>query len=319
MMTWREFWKVVGLVVAFSLFVARISRADCSPGDVIVLNQGGGLWMPCGGPIPITAISTPIPVSVLDPIPAGPQGTQGIQGPAGQQGAPGIQGLKGDTGNPGGQGIQGIQGVKGDTGSQGPQGLKGDTGTAGTNGTQGIQGIQGIQGPAGADGSAYNNNATYRAVAEAAGSHIAGKVAGTYGLGFGDPLAVSGTGTLYPLNLIRIVASDWPTVNGVTTKLRLRATVSVNATAPTGNFTVGLYPVTSGAGAAGLKIYTLGTLVSGSACTTVTTPAGSSITNVSGSDFALPADGVYVIGVVTTATVATSSLVEINAQLQMRN
>ena len=154
--TLSDFWKAVGLVFFFGLFVARISHADCSPGDVIVLNQGGGLWMPCGGPIPITAISTPIPVSVLDPIPAGPQGPQGIQGPSGQQGAPGIQGFKGDTGNPGGQGIQGIQGVKGDTGSQGPQGPKGDTGTAGTNGSHGIQGIQGVKGDTGSQGPQGN-------------------------------------------------------------------------------------------------------------------------------------------------------------------
>lgn len=38
-----------------------------------------------------------------------------------------------------------------------------------------------------------------------------------------------------------------------------------------------------------------------------------------GADFALPADGLYVIGVVTTATVAASSHVHLNAQLQMRN
>lgn len=162
-------------------------------------------------------------------------------------------------------------------------------------------------------------NASYRTILQASGSHIAAKVAGTYAMGVGDPLAVSGTGILYPLQLINIVAADYPTVNGITTKLRVRATVAVNATAPTGNFTIGLYPVTSGGGVATLKIYTLGTLVTGSATTTVTAPAANSMTSVVGADFALPADGVYVLGVVTTAIVAVASLVHINAQLQLRN
>lgn len=162
-------------------------------------------------------------------------------------------------------------------------------------------------------------NASYRTVATAMASHVAGKVAGTYMLGCGDPAAVSGTGTLYPIVLIPIYTADIPTVNGVTTKLRIQTIISVNNVAPTGNFTVGLYPINSGAGGTAVKIYTTGTLVTGSAAPTVTTPAGSSMTSVVGSDFALPADGVYCLAIVTTATVATSSLVEINAVLQMRN
>ena len=160
---------------------------------------------------------------------------------------------------------------------------------------------------------------SYRTILQAMGSQKAGKVAGTYMMGDGDSLIVSGSGVLRPVELIYIAAADFPSINSKTPKLRIRATVSVNATAPTGNFTVGLYPITSGAGGAGLKIYTVGPLVSGSAATTVTTPAASSMTNVSGSDFALPADGVYCLAVVTTATVATSSLVHINAFLQQRN
>jgi len=159
----------------------------------------------------------------------------------------------------------------------------------------------------------------YRTLIIATGSHIATKVAGTYMLGCGDPAAVSGTGVLYPIQIINIASGNFPTVNALAPKLRVRATISVNNTAPTGNFTVGFYPVTSGAGAAGVKIWTTGTLVSGSATTTVTTPAGSSATSVSGSDFALPADGNYCLAVVTTATVATSSLVHINATLEWHN
>jgi hypothetical protein len=162
-------------------------------------------------------------------------------------------------------------------------------------------------------------NSSYRVLDTASGSHIAAKVAGTYMLPRGEVAAVSGTGILYPIALFPLYAADFPTVNGITTKLRIRAIISVNNIAPTGNFTVGFYPVTKGAGGAGLNIYSTGTLVSGSAAPTVTTPAGSSMTSVVGSDFALPADGIYCLAVVTTATVATSSLVHINAMLQMRN
>jgi hypothetical protein len=164
-------------------------------------------------------------------------------------------------------------------------------------------------------------NASYRTILDCSGSHTAAKVAGTYALGQGDPVAISGTGTLYPITLISIKAADYPSVDGLAPKLRIRAQVAVNDVAPTGNFTFGLYPVTRPAtsGGAGLCIYTLGTVVTGSNGATVSAPAADSLSDLVGSDFALPADGIYCIGVVTTATVAASSHMHINAQLQMRN
>jgi hypothetical protein len=163
-------------------------------------------------------------------------------------------------------------------------------------------------------------NASYRSILDVTASHTAAKVAGTYGMGQGDPLAVSGTGTLYPLNLIYIAAADYPTVNGLAAKLRIRAQLYVNDVAPTGNFTFGLYPVTrpGTSGGAGLVIYTLGTVVSGSTVLFTAPAADSSNVGVS-TDFALPADGHYCIGVVTSATVATSSHLHLSALLQMRN
>lgn len=165
------------------------------------------------------------------------------------------------------------------------------------------------------------NSSTYRTILAAAGSHIAAKVAGTYALGCGDPMAVSGTGTLYPLTMIYLAAADYPTIGDLPAKLRIRAQLNVNDVAPTGNFTIGLYPVTRPAtsGGAGLNIYTLGTVVPGSDGATIATPAADSMNTLVGADFALPTDGFYVLGVVTTATVATSSLVHINAQLQQHN
>lgn len=165
------------------------------------------------------------------------------------------------------------------------------------------------------------NVSGYRTILATSGSHIAGKVAGTYGLGCGDPLAVSGTGTLYPLTVIQIVAADYPTVNGFAPKLRIRAQLYTNDVAPTGNFTFGLYPITrpGTSGATGVCIYTLGTVVSGSNGAAFTTPAADLLGSAVGSDFALPSDGPYVIGCVTTQTIATNALVQVNAQLQIRN
>lgn len=169
--------------------------------------------------------------------------------------------------------------------------------------------------------TAQNDNASYRIILQASASHIATKVAGTYGLGAGDPAAVSGTGTLYPLSVLQIVGADYPTIDGKATKLRIRAQLYTNDVAPTGNFTFGLYPITrpGTSGGAGLCIYTLGTVVTGSNGASFTTPAADLLGTAVGSDFAIPADGPYVIGVVTTGTIATSAHVHFNAQLQMRN
>jgi len=169
--------------------------------------------------------------------------------------------------------------------------------------------------------TAINNNGIYRVILDVAGSHTAAKVAGTYALGYGDPIAVSGTGILYPIGIIAITAADYPTVNGITTKLRIKGQINCNDAAPTGNYTFGLYPITrpSVSGGAGLCIYTLGTVVAGSNGATIATPAADSINNLSGANFVIPADGLYCIGLLTTATVATSAHIHITAQLQMRN
>lgn len=164
-------------------------------------------------------------------------------------------------------------------------------------------------------------NASYRTILDCTGSHTAAKVAGLYGMGQGDPIAVSGTGILYPLNVIYIAAADYPTVDGLAAKLRIRAQIYTNDVAPTGNFTFGLYPITRPAtsGAAGVCIYTIGTLIVGSNGATFVTPAADGLLNAVGSDFALPADGHYIIAVLTTATVAASAHMHLSAQLQLRN
>lgn len=163
-------------------------------------------------------------------------------------------------------------------------------------------------------------NASYRVLLDSTGSHIAARTASTYGLGQGQPAAITGVGTLYALNTIYIAAADYPTLNGVAAKLRVRAVMAVNDVAPTGNYTFGLHPVTRPAtsGGAGLCIYTIGAAVAGSTVA-LNTPAADSLNNVASADFAIPADGFYVLGFVSTGTVATSSHSHISMALQMRN
>lgn len=161
----------------------------------------------------------------------------------------------------------------------------------------------------------------YRSILQSAGSHIATRVAGTYFIPLGDPIGITGTGTLYPPSIIRIDSADYPTIDSLAPKFRIKWSLMVNDVAPTGNFTIGLYPITRPAtsGGAGLDIYTMGTVVSGSNGSVFTAPIADSMNNGVSSDFALPADGYYVLGVVTSATVAASSHLHFNAQLQAHN
>jgi hypothetical protein len=155
----------------------------------------------------------------------------------------------------------------------------------------------------------------FKSLLNSTGSHIAAKAAGTYALGQGDPAAVSGTGTLYPINMIYVLSTEYP----ANAKMRLNVQVYVNDAAPTGNFTFGLYPITrpGTSGGTGLNIYTMGTVISGSTVL-FTTPAADSMNSDSSTEFTIPADGHYAIGFVSTATVGANSLLHMVAKLQVR-
>ena len=164
-------------------------------------------------------------------------------------------------------------------------------------------------------------NSVYRTILDSTGSHIAAKAAGTYGIAQGNPLAITGIGTLYSLNVIYLDSSDYPTIDGKAAKLRVRCVIECNDVAPfIGTFVVGLHPVTRPAvsGGAGVCIYTIGTAVSGSTVTG-TNLAADSQNNLVGSDFVLPVNGFYVLAVVTNGTMATNSHCHISASLQIRN
>lgn len=164
-------------------------------------------------------------------------------------------------------------------------------------------------------------NASYRTILDSSGSHAAARAAGTYALAQGDPLALTGVGTLYPWNTIYLDPADYPAVDTLTAKLRIRAQLYTNDVAPGGTYTFGLYPITRPAtsGGAGLCIYTIGTVVAGSNGASLATLVADSMRNAVSADFAVPATGHYVLGVLTSAVVAASAHVHVSAQLQMRN
>lgn len=170
--------------------------------------------------------------------------------------------------------------------------------------------------------TAYVRNAgsfaTYRLLLDSSASHTAARGAATYGMGQGDPALNTGAGSLYPLNVIYIDSANYPTVDGLSPKLRILATLFVNDTAPTGNYTFGLHPITRPAtsGGAGVCIYTIGAAVA--SCTVITAPAVDSNNFTYSADFALPANGYYVLGFVSSAAVATNSHLHMSAQLLMR-
>jgi hypothetical protein len=142
------------------------------------------------------------------------------------------------------------------------------------------------------------------------------QAAGTYSLRDADLLVATGIniGTAPPAG-VYIDDADFA-ISGRTIRLRLRVQFASNATAPGINFTFGLYPV-SVAGIADTVAYTLGTVVSGSTVT-LNTPSASTVTSGVGSDFAVPTDGLYVLGVVTSGTQANNNAAGIHAQLQRR-
>jgi len=154
----------------------------------------------------------------------------------------------------------------------------------------------------------------YQTLINLCSSQTAGVAVGTYPLAYQR----AANGTTAPSAIIPIYAADYASFGGLTPKLRIRAQVDTNNTAPDASFQFALYPVSDTAGAASNISYTLGTVVTGSETTTATTPAASSQTSLVGSDFALPSDGQYVIGVIqTTATTAASSFTALTAQLQL--
>lgn len=163
-------------------------------------------------------------------------------------------------------------------------------------------------------GIASPNNSAYRTIFSGNTAVRLEVAAATYVLE--TAVVASGSSTSQTPNVFSFAKADYE-VAGKTQKLRIRAQTLTNATKPTIKFTVGLYPVTVAGGANEIAV-TLGTVVSGSTIE-FNEPAASTVTAKETSDFTIPADGVYALGVVTSAKLTASNFTGIAAQLQTRS
>ena len=124
------------------------------------------------------------------------------------------------------------------------------------------------------------------------------------------------TTTTYPYQIppiFYIDSADY-TVSGFTTKMRVKAVIATNATAPGITITAGLYPVTV-AGAAGGVTLTTGTVVASSTAA-LTTPGASAVTQANSSQFTIPSNGGYVLGFTLSGANAGNSNWYLSAFLQ---
>lgn len=107
-------------------------------------------------------------------------------------------------------------------------------------------------------------------------------------------------------------------ISGKTTKLRVRAGMSTNATSPAITVTAGLYPISTPGGGAGVGGFTIGTVVTGSTVARALT-ASNSLDGSNSGDFTPPSAGWYALGVVGSGTQAANSWIGVNLQLQVRH
>jgi hypothetical protein len=125
--------------------------------------------------------------------------------------------------------------------------------------------------------------------------------------------ATAGAGSVQIFNLR---SADF-SVGSKTTKLRVVATYSSNATALVATVTPGLYPVTV-AGGSDVVVVTLGTVTSGST-TAITNPSASTAAEYVGSDFTFPSNGAYTLGFQTSAAVTSNHAGFLTMLLQVRH
>jgi hypothetical protein len=103
---------------------------------------------------------------------------------------------------------------------------------------------------------------------------------------------------------------------GKTLKLRVRGWTVVNTVAPAITLTVGLYPVTTIAGAGGsAPTAAIGTVVTGSTVA-FASPSASTANAAVSTDFAFPTAGFYAVGVALSGAGTASSIVLGGGRLQ---
>jgi hypothetical protein len=156
-------------------------------------------------------------------------------------------------------------------------------------------------------------------VAQAHAVYAAGVVVGHYYVAQNSQLVADNASQGNALSLLSLAASD-SAVAGRIARFRVRLIVVTNAAAPTSTIAGGLYPVgaavAGGAGAVGVDLTQASVL--GQA--TVTAPTATTVVPPAvGAEFALPADGVYTLGVQTTvATAAANSFTHLSLFLERR-
>lgn len=160
------------------------------------------------------------------------------------------------------------------------------------------------------------NNSAYRLVFQSQSVCRLDLAAGTYALDGVNALKSGNNLSSAALAFFYFDDADY-TVAGKTQKLRLRAQIAVNETKAAIKFTFGLYPITVAGGADECKV-TLGTVVSGSTVE-INEPAASTVTSAAGSDFTIPSDGAFALGVVTSGTLTNNSDTRLSAQVQTRS
>jgi hypothetical protein len=118
--------------------------------------------------------------------------------------------------------------------------------------------------------------------------------------------------------ILDLAAADY-TLEGLTTKLRVRGSMLMGlAPATSKTFTFGLHPITAAGGSADKGDFTLGAAVAGSTCSYAVTTSGIKRGSDSG-DFALPADGLYALGVTVSGDIGADRVAMLAAQLQLRH
>lgn len=166
-------------------------------------------------------------------------------------------------------------------------------------------------------------NALARNLVDSTGALGGSSAAATRLMGQDLTMAISGTNATAVANIIYLDTTEWPTIATLTAKVRIRAILTTNATAPgNGTYTFGLYPVTAVAGATGGITYTAGAVVTG---TTVALggsggsalAASTRFTGLS-TEVAVPTTGYYAIGIVNSGSNAAASYIGLSAFLQLR-
>lgn len=158
-----------------------------------------------------------------------------------------------------------------------------------------------------------------------AGQLASGSLAGTYlltpGLITAGPEAVTAAGSTKSGNApFYLKASELPAVAGLAPKMRLRAGVINNATAPAINFVFGLRAVATygGAASAAPTVATVGASDVTGSSVTFTSPAAAGAATADSADFTPPADGWYVLTCTTSGTLPATCISSLHAQVDLR-